>query len=106
MDVSGRRHKGLLTGEDMASWEATYEKPTTYNYGKYTVCKCGPWSQGPVLLQQLAILDGLGVGSLDPTGPDFVHTVVESAKLAFADREAYYGDPAFVDVPMLSLIHI
>ena len=104
MDVSGRRHKGLLTGEDMANWEATYDKPVTYDYGNYTVCKCGPWSQGPVLLQQLAILDGLGVGSMDPTGPDFVHTVVESAKLAFADREAYYGDPAFIDVPMTELL--
>ena len=104
MDVSGRRHKGLLTGEDMANWEATYDKPATYDYGNYTVCKCGPWSQGPVLLQQLAILDGLGVGSMDPTGPDFVHTVVESAKLAFADREAYYGDPAFIDVPMTELL--
>ena len=104
MDVSGRRHKGLLTVEDMANWEATYDKPVTYDYGNYTVCKCGPWSQGPVLLQQLAILDGLGVGSMDPTGPDFVHTVVESAKLAFADREAYYGDPTFIDVPMTELL--
>ena len=104
MDVSGRRHKGLLTGEDMASWQATYDTPLTYNYGDYTVCKCGPWSQGPVLLQQLAILDGMGVSSMDPTGPDFVHATVEAAKLAFADREAYYGDPDFIDVPMDKLL--
>ena len=104
MDVSGRRHKGLLTGEDMGSWEATYDTPLTYNYGDYTVCKCGPWSQGPVLLQQLAILDGMGVGSMDPTGPDFVHAAVEAAKLAFADREAYYGDPDFIDIPMDKLL--
>jgi gamma-glutamyltranspeptidase/glutathione hydrolase len=104
MDVSGRRHKGLLTGEDMASWQASYDTPLTYNYGDYTVCKCGPWSQGPVLLQQLAILDGMGVSSMDPTGPDFVHATVEAAKLAFADREAYYGDPDFIDVPMDKLL--
>ncbi len=104
MDVTGRRHGGLLTGEDMAGWSASYDAPATYDYGRYTVCKPGPWSQGPALLQQLAILDGMGVSEMDPTGPDFVHTVVEAAKLAFADREAYYGDPDFVDVPMDTLL--
>ena len=104
MDVTGRRHGGLLTGEDMAGWSASYDAPATYDYGRYTVCKPGPWSQGPALLQQLAILDGMGVSEMDPTGPDFVHTVVEAAKLAFADREAYYGDPDFVDVPMETLL--
>ena len=104
MDVTGRRHTGLLTGEDMAIWSASYDAPSTYDYGRYTVCKAGPWSQGPALLQQLAILDGMGVGAMDPTGPDFVHAAVEAAKLAFADREAYYGDPDFVDVPMDTLL--
>ena len=104
MDVTGRRHGGLLTGEDMAGWSASYDAAATYDYGRYTVCKPGPWSQGPALLQQLAILDGMGVSEMDPTGPDFVHTVVEAAKLAFADREAYYGDPDFVDVPMETLL--
>jgi gamma-glutamyltranspeptidase / glutathione hydrolase len=104
MDVSGRRHSGLLTGDDMANWSASYDAPSTYDYGRYTVCKPGPWSQGPALLQQLAILDGMNVGAMDPTGPDFVHAVVEAAKLAFADREAYYGDPDFVDVPMNTLL--
>ena len=104
MDVTGRRHTGLLTGEDMANWSASYDAPSTYEYGRYTVCKAGPWSQGPALLQQLAILDGMNVAGMDPVGPDFVHAVVESAKLAFADREAYYGDPDFVDVPMETLL--
>jgi gamma-glutamyltranspeptidase/glutathione hydrolase len=104
MDVSGRRHRGLLTGDDMANWRAGYEAPVTYDYGRYTVCKAGPWSQGPTLLQMLAILDGMDVAAMDPTGPDFVHAVVEAAKLAFADREAYYGDPDFVDVPMQQLL--
>jgi len=104
MDVSGRRHRGLLTGDDMANWRAGYDAPATYDYGRYTVCKAGPWSQGPTLLQMLAILDGMDVAAMDPTGPDFVHAVVEAAKLAFADREAYYGDPDFVDVPMQQLL--
>ena len=104
MDVSGRRHRGLLTSDDMAGWQATLDAATTYDYGRYTVCKCGPWSQGPVLLQQLAILDGLDIAAMDPLGPDFVHVVVEAAKLAFADREAYYGDPDFVEVPMGTLL--
>lgn len=104
MDVSGRRHRGLLTADDMAEWQASYEDPATYDYGRYRVCKGGPWSQGPTLLQSLAILDGMGVGDMDPTGPDFVHAVVEAMKLAFADREAFYGDPDFVDVPMQTLL--
>ena len=88
----------------MANWRAGYDAPATYDYGRYTVCKAGPWSQGPTLLQMLAILDGMDVAAMDPTGPDFVHAVVEAAKLAFADREAYYGDPDFVDVPMQQLL--
>ena len=104
MDVSGRKHSGLLTAEDMASWTSTYDEVASYNYGEYTVCKCGPWSQGPVLLQQLAILDGMEIQSMDPLGADFVHSVIEAAKLSFADREAYYGDPNFVDVPLEILL--
>jgi gamma-glutamyltranspeptidase/glutathione hydrolase len=104
MDSSGRRHRGILTGDDMARWQATVDTPLTYDYHGYAMCKCGPWTQGPVLLQQLALLDGIDLGAMDPTGPDFVHTVVESAKLAFADREAWYGDPDFVDVPMADLL--
>ena len=104
IDVSGRKHNGLLTAEDMASWTSTYDEVASYNYGEYTVCKCGPWSQGPVLLQQLAILDGMDIQSMDPLGADFVHSVIEAVKLSFADREAYYGDPGFVDVPLEILL--
>jgi gamma-glutamyltranspeptidase/glutathione hydrolase len=68
------------------------------------VLKCGPWSQGPVFLQQLALLRGVDLGAMDPVGADFIHMVVESAKLAFADREAYYGDPNFCRVPMAELL--
>ena len=104
MDSSGRRHRGVLTGDDMARWRASVERPLTYEYRGHTICKCGPWTQGPVFLQQLALLDGFDIAAMDPTGPDFVHTVIECAKLAFADREAWYGDPDFVDVPMAELL--
>jgi len=104
LDSSGRRHRGLLTADDMARWEATVEAPLTYDYRGYTVVKAGPWSQAPVLLQQLALLQGLDLDDLDPVGPDFVHIVTESAKLAYADREAWYGDPNFVEVPMATLL--
>ena len=104
MDVTGMRNGGLLTAEDMAGWRAHFETPTTLEYKNYRICKCGPWSQGPVLLQQLSLLSGFNIAAMDPAGPDFIHTVTEAAKLAFADREAYYGDPNFTDVPMARLL--
>lgn len=104
MDTSGEPHTGFLTGQDLASWRATIEDPIRYDYGDYTVCKAGPWAQSPVLLQQLALLKGTDVAGMDPEGADFVHTVQECAKLALADREAFYGDPKFVDVPLARLL--
>ena len=104
MDVSGRPNKGVLTGQDMANWQATVETPLAYDYGRYTVCKAGPWTQGPVVLQQLALLKGFDLDGMDPTSADFIHLQIECLKLAFADREAFYGDPAFVDVPMKTLL--
>ena len=96
MDSSGTPHRGLLTADDMASWAPTIEAPATFDYGRFTVCKAGFWSQGPVLLQQLALLKGFDLDGLDPAGPDFIHLLVECSKLAFADREKFYGDPNFV----------
>ena len=104
MDVSGKRNKGVLRGDDLAKWQATVEAPLTYDYGRYTVCKAASWTQGPVVLQQLALLKGMGLDKLDPTGADFIHLVVEASKLAYADRESFYGDPEFVDVPMQTLL--
>jgi gamma-glutamyltranspeptidase/glutathione hydrolase len=104
MDCSGRRHRGLLTGDDMARWRASIEEPTSLDYHGYSVCKMGPWSQGPVFLQQLALLKGFDVAGMDPLGAEFVHTVTECAKLAFADREKFYGDPNFVSVPIEALL--
>jgi gamma-glutamyltranspeptidase/glutathione hydrolase len=104
MDVSGRRHGGLLRADDLAGWKASYEAPLTFDYRQYTVCKTGPWGQGPAFLQQLSLLEGFDIAAMDPLGADFVHTVVEGIKLAMADREAYYGDPDFVEVPMAALL--
>lgn len=104
LDSSGRRHRGLLTGADMAAWEATYEDPQTYDYHGYTMCKTGPWGQGPVFLQQLALLRNFDLAAMGNTSAEFVHTIVEASKLAFADREAFYGDPNFADIPMRELL--
>jgi gamma-glutamyltranspeptidase/glutathione hydrolase len=104
LDTSGERHRGVLTGQDMARWQATIEAPLTYDYGRYTVCKAGVWSQGPVLLQQLALLKGFDLDGLDVIGPDFIHLLVECSKLAFADREKFYGDPKFSDIPIGTLL--
>jgi gamma-glutamyltranspeptidase/glutathione hydrolase len=104
LDVTGRRHRGLLTADDLARWRATVEPPLTCDYHGFTLCKPGPWSQAPVALQQLALLRGFDLAGLSATDPEFVHRVVECAKLAFADREAFYGDPAFVNVPVATLL--
>jgi gamma-glutamyltranspeptidase / glutathione hydrolase len=104
MDVSGRRHAGVLTAQDLATWAPTVEEPVHLDYGNYRVLKPNAWTQGPVLLQMLALLKGFDLDKLAPTDPDFIHTWVECAKLAYADREAFYGDPRFVDVPMEILL--
>jgi gamma-glutamyltranspeptidase/glutathione hydrolase len=104
MDQSGARHRGVLTGDDMAGWQASYDRPQAYDYHGYRVNKIRPWGQGPVFLQTLALLKGFDLARMEPAGASFIHTVVESMKLAFADREAYYGDPDFVDVPIETLL--
>jgi gamma-glutamyltranspeptidase/glutathione hydrolase len=104
MDSSGRRNPGLLSADDMARFSATIEKPVSGEYRGYEVFKCGPWSQGPVFLQQLRLLEPYDLASMGRESADFVHTVVECAKLAFADREAWYGDPEFTDVPLETLL--
>ncbi|MGW4911548.1 gamma-glutamyltransferase family protein [Streptomyces sp. NPDC004270] len=102
MDTSGERHTGTLTAADLAGWSASYEPPVSYDWNGWTVCKAGPWSQGPALLQQLALLppelsDLPGYGSAD-----YMHLLIEGCKLAMADREAWYGDAA--EVPLAELL--
>jgi gamma-glutamyltranspeptidase/glutathione hydrolase len=101
-DSSGQEHPGLLTGDDLDSWRATVEEPVAFDYRGVTVHKTGPWGQGPVFLQQLALLAGFDLSAASPG--EYVHTVLESAKLAFADREAWYGDPRCTDVPLGALL--
>jgi gamma-glutamyltranspeptidase/glutathione hydrolase len=104
MDSSGRRHRGLLTGDDLASWQAAIEPPVELDYHGWRVFKTGPWGQGPVFLQQHGLLSRFDLGSLGRDSAELVHLVVECAKLAFADREAWYGDPGFFEVPLDDLL--
>src|SRR2546423_8815878 len=104
MDSTGERHRGLLTGDDLASYAAHAEPPVSIDYHGLTVHKLGPWSQGPMLLQTLRLLERYDIGAMDPLGPEFVHTIVEALKLGFADRDAFYGDPKAVDVPLETLL--
>ncbi|MEV3857172.1 gamma-glutamyltransferase [Streptomyces sp. NPDC050095] len=101
MDTSGERHTGTLTAADLASWEATYEAPATYDWNGWTLCKAGGWSQGPAFLQQLALLPP----ELPAYGSaDYVHLLIEGCKLAMADREAWYGDAGPAGVPVDALL--
>jgi gamma-glutamyltranspeptidase/glutathione hydrolase len=104
MDCTGEPHGGLLSADDFARWSAHYEEPLARPYRGYTVLKCGPWSQGLVALQQLALLEHLDLDGLDPLGAEFVHRLAEAGKLAFADRDAWLGDPKFVEVPVEALL--
>ena len=97
------RSAGLLSSVDLADFEATFEPPVALEYAGWTVFKTGPWGQGPVFLQQLALLEGFDLDEMVAT-PDFAHTVLECSKLAFADREAWYGDPDFTNVPLDRLL--
>src|SRR5690349_2967697 len=104
MDSSGRRNRGVLTGDDLAAFSASYEPPVTLEHRGLQICKAGPWSQGPVQLQTLALLQGFDLAAMGHLSAEYVHTVLECEKLAFADREAWYGDPAFADVPLATLL--
>jgi gamma-glutamyltranspeptidase/glutathione hydrolase len=103
-DGSEQKNRAVMAPADMAGWRAGYEPTLTYDYHGWTVHKTHAWSQGPVLLQGLAILKHFDLGAMDPLGDEFTHTVIEAMKLAYADREAYYGDPAHSEVPMEVLL--
>jgi len=95
---------GVFTYDDLASFHGQIEKPSTTNFHGYDIYKAGPWDQGPVLLQTLNILEGVDLKSAGVNSAEYIHQVHEAIKLAYADRNAYYGDPAFTTVPMTGLL--
>ena len=104
IDQWSRENGGLIRFSDLARYVTRIEEPITVNYRGYTVCKCGPWSQGPALLQALQLLEGYDLKQMGHNQADYTHVIVESIKLAWADRDVYYGDPFFVDVPLDKLL--
>jgi gamma-glutamyltranspeptidase/glutathione hydrolase len=103
-DASRMKHRGIFTKEDFAAWKPELDEPVSVRYRGLDVYKCGPWTQGPVFLQQLRLLEGFDLPKLGHNTATYIHTVIEAAKLAFADRERFYGDPKFVDVPLKWLL--
>jgi gamma-glutamyltranspeptidase/glutathione hydrolase len=95
---------GLLSAEDLAEYRSPVVAPERRRFGDLEVFTCGAWCQGPVLLQTLALLEGTDLKGLGRDGADYIHRLTEALKLAFSDRDAYYGDPALVDVPIATLI--
>ncbi|HEY7290645.1 MAG TPA: gamma-glutamyltransferase family protein [Vicinamibacterales bacterium] len=95
---------GVFTYEDLAGFHGSIEKPLTTKFHDFDVYKAGPWNQGPVLLQTLNILEGVNLKALGSNSAEYIHQVHEAIKLAYDDRNAYYGDPAFVTVPMAGLL--
>lgn len=95
---------GLFSNEDFRNYRAKLEEPIHGTYRGYDVYKCGFWTQGPALIQSLNILEGFDLGSMKPDDPEFIHIVIESLKLAFGDRDTYYGDPDFAKIPMEELL--
>ena len=95
---------GFLRRTDLAAHATTIEPPVTIDYRGYTICKCGPWTQGPVLCQALKLLEGFDLKAMGHLSVDYIHVVTEALKLAMADRDAYYGDPDFVEVPLAALL--
>jgi gamma-glutamyltranspeptidase/glutathione hydrolase len=103
-DATGKYHNGLITAEDLADYKTRIERTVNIDYKGVTVHKCGPWSQGPVLLQQLRLLEDYDLRRLRHNSADYIHLITEASKLAFADREAFYGDPLYTDVPLRRLL--
>jgi gamma-glutamyltranspeptidase/glutathione hydrolase len=99
MSAAVRAAGGTMTEEDLASYRGKLEEPATATYRGYTVHKAGFWNQGPALLQTLQILEGFDLAKMGIGSADALHTIVEAIKLAFADRDKYYADPDFANVP-------
>ena len=104
IDAFSKANDGLLRYEDMAAFRLKVEEPATTMYRGYKIHKPGFWSQGPVMLEALNILEGYELASLPHNSAEYLHRVVEAMKLSYADRDTYYGDPAMVSVPAERLL--
>jgi gamma-glutamyltranspeptidase/glutathione hydrolase len=104
LDEWSKKNGGLIRYDDLAKHQTHIEAPVSITYRDFTIYKCGAWTQGPVLLQSLRLLEGRDLRSMGHNSADYVHTVVESLKLALADRDTYYADPRFADVPLSQLL--
>jgi gamma-glutamyltranspeptidase/glutathione hydrolase len=104
LDAWNSSHGGLIRYTDLATHVTRVEEPVRVDYRGYTVCKCGPWTQGPYLLEALRLLEGYDLKSLGYNRPDLIHVTVEAMKLALADRDVYYADPLYVSVPLEELL--
>src|SRR5258706_8918592 len=90
---------GLISYSDLANFKAEVDEPRTTTYRGYVVNKPGFWTQGPVMLEALNILEGFDLKKMGHNSPEYLHTVIEAVKLAFADRDRFYGDPKFSKIP-------
>lgn len=104
IDAWSRDHGGLIRYGDLARHVTRVEEPVSADYRGYAVLKCGPWTQGPALLEALQILEGFDLAAIGPGRPDAIHLSAEALKLALADRDAHYADPLFADVPVRELL--
>ena len=98
------RSGGFLRKSDLEAHATLVEDPVSIRYGEFEVYKCNTWTQGPVLLQSLRLLENFDLESMGASASDYIHVTAEAMKLAYADRDRYYGDPAFVDVPLKQLL--
>jgi gamma-glutamyltranspeptidase/glutathione hydrolase len=98
------KNGGLLRRDDFESFKCKIEEPLKTTYKDYEIYSCGPWCQGPVLLQVLNILEGVDFKSMGHNSPEYIHLIAEALKLIYSDREKYYGDPDFVNVPIVGLL--
>jgi len=101
---ANRAEGGVFTYDDLANFHGSIEKPTTTTFQGYEINKAGAWNQGPVLLETLNILEGTDLKAMGPNAAEYIHTVHEAIKLAYDDRNAYLGDPAFASVPLKGLL--
>jgi len=99
-----RENGGWISSDDLARFTSPIEPACRIRFGEFDVYGCGPWSQGPMVLEALNILQGFDLKAMRHNFAAYIHAVTEALKLAAADREVYFGDPDFVDVPLDALL--